>query len=57
MRLDWVNILATAIFVTIVVTLTLAVASYFADKVREARRAKADAELLMQHTPSNPQPR
>ena len=45
MRLDWVNILATVIFVSIVVTLILAVASYFAYKVREARRPKTAAEL------------
>ncbi len=45
MRFDWVNILATIIFVSIVVTLILAVASYFAYKVREARRPKSAAEL------------
>ncbi len=45
MRVDWVNILATVIFVCIVVTLILAVASYFAYKVREARRPKTAAEL------------
>jgi heme/copper-type cytochrome/quinol oxidase subunit 2 len=45
MHLDWVNILATVIFVSIVVTLILAVASYFAYKVREARRPKSAAEL------------
>ena len=45
MKLDWVNILATVIFVSIVVTLILAVASYFAYKVREARRPKSAAEL------------
>ena len=45
MRFDWVNILATLIFVSIVVTLILAVASYFAYKVREARRPKTAAEL------------
>lgn len=45
MRIDWVNILATVIFVSIVVTLILAVASYFAYKVREARRPKTAAEL------------
>lgn len=45
MRFDWVNILATVIFVSIVVTLVLAVASYFAYKVREARRTKTAAEL------------
>jgi heme/copper-type cytochrome/quinol oxidase subunit 2 len=45
MRFDWVNILATIIFVSIVVTLILAVASYFAYKVREARRPKTAAEL------------
>jgi hypothetical protein len=45
MRFDWVNILATVIFVSIVVTLVLAVASYFAYKVREARRPKTAAEL------------
>lgn len=45
MRFDWVNILATIIFVSIVVTLILAVASYFAYKLREARRPKTAAEL------------
>jgi len=45
MRFDWVNILATVIFVSIVVTLILAVASYFAYKVREARRPKAGGEV------------
>ncbi|HEY4642477.1 MAG TPA: hypothetical protein VII75_14120 [Thermoanaerobaculia bacterium] len=45
MHLDWVNILATVIFVSIVVTLILAVASYFAYKVREARRPKSASEL------------
>ena len=45
MRFDWVNILATVIFVSIVVTLILAVASYFAYKVREARRPRTAAEL------------
>jgi hypothetical protein len=45
MRFDWVNILATLIFVSIVVTLILAVASYFAYKVREARRPRTAAEL------------
>jgi heme/copper-type cytochrome/quinol oxidase subunit 2 len=45
MRFDWVNILATVIFVSIVVTLILAVASYFAYKVREARRPKTASEL------------
>lgn len=45
MKFDWVNILATIIFVSIVVTLILAVASYFAYKVREARRPKTAAEL------------
>jgi len=45
MRFDWVNILATVIFVSIVVTLILAVASFFAYKVREARRPKSAAEL------------
>jgi len=45
MRFDWVNILATVIFISIVVTLILAVASYFAYKVREARRPKTAAEL------------
>jgi heme/copper-type cytochrome/quinol oxidase subunit 2 len=45
MRFDWVNILATVIFVSIIVTLILAVASYFAYKVREARRPKTAAEL------------
>lgn len=45
MKFDWVNILATVIFVSIVVTLVLAVASYFAYKVREARRPKTAAEL------------
>ena len=46
MRFDWVNILATVIFVSIVVTMILAVASYFAYKVREARRPKTAAELV-----------
>lgn len=45
MRYDWVSLLATVIFVSIVVTLVLAVASYFAYKVREARRPKSAAEL------------
>lgn len=45
MHFDWVNILATVIFVSIVVTLILAVASYFAYKVREARRPKSASEL------------
>ena len=45
MRFDWVNILATVIFISIVITLILAVASYFAYKVREARRPKTAAEL------------
>lgn len=45
MQYDWVSILATVIFVSIVVTLVLAVASYFAYKVREARRPKTAAEL------------
>ena len=45
MKVDWVSILATVIFVSIVVTLILAVASYFAYKVREARRPKTAAEL------------
>jgi hypothetical protein len=45
LRFDWVNILATVIFVSIVVTLILAVASYFAYKVRESRRPKTASEL------------
>lgn len=45
MQYDWVSILATVIFVSIVVTLVLAVASYFAYKVREARRPRTAAEL------------
>lgn len=45
MQFDWVNILATVIFVSIVVTLVLAVASYFAYKLREARRPRTAAEL------------
>jgi len=45
MRYDWVYILATIIFVSIVVTMVLAVASYFAYKVREARRPKTAGEL------------
>ena len=45
MRYDWVSILATLIFVSIVVTLVLAVASYFAYKLREARRPKTASEL------------
>ncbi|HMJ87004.1 MAG TPA: hypothetical protein VK504_27685 [Vicinamibacterales bacterium] len=48
MRFDWVNILATVIFVSIVVTLILAVFSYFAYKVREARRPKTAAELRLE---------
>lgn len=45
MRYDWVSILATLIFVSIVVTLVLAVASYFAYKLRESRRPKTASEL------------
>lgn len=45
MRYDWVSILATLIFVSIVVTIVLAVASYFAYKLREARRPKTASEL------------
>jgi heme/copper-type cytochrome/quinol oxidase subunit 2 len=45
MRYDWVSLLATLIFVSIVVTIVLAVASYFAYKLREARRPKTAAEL------------
>lgn len=45
LRFDWVSLLATIIFVSIVVTLILAVASYFAYKLREARRPKTAAEL------------
>jgi heme/copper-type cytochrome/quinol oxidase subunit 2 len=45
MHFDWVNVLATVIFVSIVVTLILAVASYFAYKVRESRRPKSAADL------------
>ena len=45
MRYDWVTILAIVIFVSIVVTIVLAVASYLAYKVREARRPKTAAEL------------
>ena len=45
MRFDWISILTTLIFVSIVITLILAVASYFAYKVREARRPKTAAEL------------
>lgn len=45
MQLDWVSILATVIFVSIVVSLILGVASYFAYKVREGRRPKTAAEL------------
>ncbi len=48
MRFDWVNVLATVIFISIVITLILAVASYFAYKVREARRPKTAAELREQ---------
>jgi heme/copper-type cytochrome/quinol oxidase subunit 2 len=43
--LDWVNILAIVIFLSIVITLILGVASYFAYKVREARRPRTAAEL------------
>ena len=45
MQYDWVSILATLIFVSIVVTLVLAIASYTAYKLREARRPKTAAEL------------
>lgn len=45
MHFNWVDVLATVIFVSIVVTLILAVASYFAYKLREARRPKTAAEL------------
>jgi len=45
MRFDWVNILATVIFISIVVTLILAVASYLAYKVGEPRRPKTAAGL------------
>lgn len=45
MRFDWVNLLASIIFVSIIVTIVLAVASYFAYKLREARRPKTAAEL------------
>jgi heme/copper-type cytochrome/quinol oxidase subunit 2 len=41
---DWASILALVILVSIVVTIVLAVASYFAYKVREARRPKTAAE-------------
>jgi heme/copper-type cytochrome/quinol oxidase subunit 2 len=44
-KYDWVSILATLIFVSIVVTLVIAVVSYFAYKVRESRRPKTAAEL------------
>ncbi|HUJ16003.1 MAG TPA: hypothetical protein VL284_19600 [Thermoanaerobaculia bacterium] len=44
MTFDWVNILATVIVVSIVVTVILAVVSYAADKIREARRPKTAAE-------------
>lgn len=45
MRYDWVYILAMIIFISIVITIVLAVASYFAYKLREARRPKTAAEL------------
>ena len=45
MKTDWVSILATVIFVSIVITMILAVLSYFAYKVRETRRPKTAAEL------------
>lgn len=45
MRYDWIQILAAVILFSIVVTMILAVASYFAYKVREARRPKTAAEL------------
>lgn len=48
MRFDWVNILATVIFLSIIVTLVLAVLSYFTYKVREARRPKTAVELRQQ---------
>ncbi len=44
MRFDWVNILATLIFVSIVVTLVMALASYLSYKLREARRPRAAVE-------------
>ena len=44
MRFDWVTILAAVTFVSIVVTLLLAVASYFANKVREARLPKSASD-------------
>ena len=45
MRYDWIQILAAVILFSIVMTMILAVASYFAYKVREARRPKTAAEL------------
>jgi heme/copper-type cytochrome/quinol oxidase subunit 2 len=45
MNIDWINILATVIFISIIVTIVFAVASYFAYKLREARRPKSAAEL------------
>jgi hypothetical protein len=42
MTIDWINILATAIVFSIVATIIVSAASYFADKVREARRPKSD---------------
>lgn len=45
MRIDWVYLLSALIFISIVVTMVLAVASYFAYKLREARRPRTAAEL------------
>lgn len=45
MKIDWVYLLATLIFVSIIITMVLAVASYFAYKLREARRPRTAAEL------------
>ena len=45
MRFDWVTILAALTFVSIVVTLLLTVASYFAYKVREARLPKSGSKI------------
>jgi hypothetical protein len=50
MRFDWVNILATVIFVSIVVTLILAVASYFASELREEGKVKV---FFNEYTPKS----
>jgi len=51
MRFDWVTILAIVTFVSIVVTLLLAVASYFAYKVREARLPESPSDRTAESYP------